>query len=112
METAAPERRHLKTLERRIAHLEARVEQRKEHEGEVRGSATYEASELAALKVALKVMQLYRDEAVQDAYTTSFLLEEAAQAVEQTGEGGHVLGGADLVEELRERAVLLDELTK
>lgn len=115
-ETAAPERKHLRSLERRIAHLEGRLTERKDKEGVLQGSATYEAAELAALHVALKVMRLYRDTANEDDAPTHTLLERAADRLFWYADRDDPLGedrdnqDTELVEELRQRAVLLGEL--
>jgi hypothetical protein len=108
---ATPRSKHLKTIERRMAHLEERIAKRR-HCDNFGGSATFEVSELAALRVALEVMQLYRDVAADNSYATSFLLEEAAASVELTGEGGPVLHAGELVEHLRARAHLFEELAE
>jgi len=112
-EVLVPEKKHLKTLERRIAHLEGRLDERRERQGMVSGSATFEASELAALRVAVSLVRQYRGELADEggSYTTPFLLEEAAAALESAQSlGGHVLPARTLVKELRERARLLEEL--
>jgi hypothetical protein len=107
-ETAAPERKHLRTLERRIAHLEGKLEERKAVDGVLQGGATFEAAELAALRVAHETMRLYRDTAAENEYLTWQLLDEAAKRFE--GIGGLKLTREELVEELQTRARLLEQL--
>lgn len=106
-ETAAPERKHIRTIERRIAHLELRLKEREKREGTLQGSATFEAAELAALRVAHEVMRLYRDTADQSRYATHELLTLAADRYEGIA---CKLTREELVEEMRLRAKLLEQL--
>lgn len=102
----APENRHVRTLERRLAHLDARL-QKMAGEGPPKPTATWDAQEADALRVALRTMGLYRAEQQGNEYSTSFLLEEAREALDK---GMTTLERSELVRRLRERARLLEDL--
>jgi hypothetical protein len=102
-----PELRHIRTLERRLAHLDGRLQRASGEDGRLTGSATYDAQERDALRVALSLMALFLEEQSGQSYSTSFLLEEAAEALSK---GITTLEHSDLVKTLKERARLLEEL--
>lgn len=104
--TRAPENRHIRTLERRLAHLDARL-QKASGEGPIKPTNTWDAQEADALRVALRTLQLYRAEHQGNEYSTAFLLEEAREALDN---GITTLERSELVRRLRERARLLDDL--
>lgn len=114
-QTAAPQKKHLRTLERRIAYLEGRIAEHGDLVGQGAQnlpSISFDQSELSALRVAHQVMRLYRDQAAENAPSTPRLLLAAAvllsgapfaeDRVRQLAE--------DLVHDLRERASLLAQL--
>lgn len=90
-----------------MAHLDGRLQRASGEDGRVSGSATYDAQERDALRVALKLMALFREQESGQSYSTSFLLEEASEALTK---GITTLEHSELVKQLKERARLLEEL--
>lgn len=95
-------KRHVRALERRIAHLGDRTRRTR---GD--GALAYDLAELSMLHVARELFRLHLAQQHGNAYTTAFLLEEAAAHLEQNNP---TLRVEELVVELRTRARLLAEL--
>lgn len=94
-------RHHYRTLESRIEYLEKLVRRRPRN--------GFEAAELAMLLVARALFRRALEEQTGNAYTTSFLLEEAASHLERESP---TLRVEELVLALRERARLLDAVSE
>jgi hypothetical protein len=95
--------RYLRTIERRIEHLNARARTRHA----AGAAATFERAELAMLHVARDLIAARLRERVGDGYATAFLLEEAAAHL--TGRDP-TLPAEELVMALKARARLLEQV--
>lgn len=100
----APQGRHARALERRIKHLEKRV-----NKAGTDSPLSYDLNELEALRVAQAVITLYRAEQTGQQLATAFLLEETVHHL--TGDHrAQTMQRTTLVLDLMARAKLLEQL--